>query len=646
MAENRKKRVLFLTDYAGIYTGFGRQIRSLLSYLYKTGKYELINVAGGMSAQNPDFERFPWKTVGVIPNDPNFVQRMQQDQGFAKNAAYGAETISALVNEHKPDVIFSIQDSWGALHVTDKAFFKKIPTVCWITFDSIPLLPDTIEKASKIKHYWSWNEFARDEFHRLGFKHVKTQFPLINTDHYFQLEESKKQEIRKTQNIPQDCYIFGMCARNQVRKLFNTLIEGYATFLKHNPEMESKSYIHLHTSLGEGWDIDRLCDQYKVNKKRVLCTYTCRESGEYFILPIAGNETKNPKTGRQSLITVNVQNGISEQHLNEIYNIWDANIHVATSGATEMPCIESSLSGKIVATCNYSFGEDIIKNNKGSIAIEHSFYAEHGTQFLKAQPSPFSISKVMNKIITMKPEKRKQMEKDSREWSLTYYSIPTNGKQIEDFIDEHPLIEDEKAWDIHDDQKFNKDAPVKDIADNKDFIQHLYNDILDMKIDHNYDGLVNWATQLENGVPRQNIIDYFRNVAAQEIQKRTPTNFDHIFGVKGEKKKLILVQPESHGDILGITSLFKSIRERYNREEWEFTVSTKPQYRDIIDGNEYVDKWVPYMPQMDNIFWLEGQGEHKGWYDVAYLPYLSTQRQIDYPHNGKDIHGLIINSST
>ena len=39
---------------------------------------------------------------------------------------------------------------------------------------------------------------------------------------------------------------------------------------------------------------------------------------------------------------------------------------------------------------------------------------------------------------------------------------------------------------------------------------------------------------------------------------------------------------------------------------------------------------------MDNIFWLEGRGNHDGFFEIAFLPYVNTQRVVTFPHNGKD----------
>ena len=38
---------------------------------------------------------------------------------------------------------------------------------------------------------------------------------------------------------------------------------------------------------------------------------------------------------------------------------------------------------------------------------------------------------------------------------------------------------------------------------------------------------------------------------------------------------------------------------------------------------------------MENIFWLEGRGTHKGYFEIAFLPYINTQKVINFTHNGK-----------
>ena len=38
---------------------------------------------------------------------------------------------------------------------------------------------------------------------------------------------------------------------------------------------------------------------------------------------------------------------------------------------------------------------------------------------------------------------------------------------------------------------------------------------------------------------------------------------------------------------------------------------------------------------MDNPLWLEGSGEHNGYFEIAFLPHAATQKVVSYLHNGK-----------
>lgn len=631
----RKKRVLFLTDYAGAFTGFGKQCKLLLTYLYKTGKYDILNAAQGMPKDGPHTLKFPWKTVGVLPNDPQKIQQINQDPNLARNAAYGGLEIVNIVKDFKPDIIFAINDTWGSQFVVDMPFFDKITNVCWNTFDSLPLLPDTVEKAPKIKHYWTWSDFARKELWKLGFDHVKNQYPLVNTNNFYKLPDQKIAEIKGRFGIPQNAFIIGFVFRNQLRKLINTQIEAYGMFKKQNPEIKN-TFLYTHTHYGEGWDIHRLCQQYGVDPREILCTYICKETRQYFIAPFHGQDIENPITKRKTLVTVNVGMGVSDEQLNEIYNIFSLYSHPATSGACELPCVEAALTEKIITTAAYSFGEDIIENNKGSIPMKFTFYTEHGTQFLKSQPSPYELSKIFKKVYEMKSQQKRQMEIDSRNWALENYSIETNGKKIEEFIDSQEYIEEEK-FNFSDVSQNNPNpkAIVPTNPDNKIWVKSLYKLILDRDVTDQDDGLIHWLQKIDQNTPKEQIENYFRQVATQEISKNTPINFEDLLDKDDNGKRILIVIPESIGDVFMITSLFESFKENY--PNYNLYVGTKPEYFDILNGNPYVHKTIPYIQQMDNLLWLEGAGSHKGFFEIAFLPHIGTQRILNYLHNGKDI---------
>ena len=99
--------------------------------------------------------------------------------------------------------------------------------------------------------------------------------------------------------------------------------------------------------------------------------------------------------------------------------------------------------------------------------------------------------------------------------------------------------------------------------------------------------------------------------------------------------------PRSAGDVLCSTSLLRSIKELY--PECTLHFATERAFFDILKGNPYVDKVIQYQDYMRNIFQLEGIGEHKGDYEIAYLPFLNSQAIMTYQHN---THGKIAYSIT
>jgi ADP-heptose:LPS heptosyltransferase len=99
-------------------------------------------------------------------------------------------------------------------------------------------------------------------------------------------------------------------------------------------------------------------------------------------------------------------------------------------------------------------------------------------------------------------------------------------------------------------------------------------------------------------------------------------------------RRMLYVMPENEKDVFISTSLFRSLKDSY--PDYNLYVATKPEFFEMLDGNENVHKVIPYLPQMDNILWLEGQGKHNGFFELAFLAHANTQRFVSYSHNAKD----------
>ena len=93
------KRILFHSNHSKAFTGFGKNCKNVLSYLYSTGKYEIIEACNGMAKSHPALSKMPWKCVGTLPDDQRKIQQMSKDPSMARAAGYGSETIDNLIKD-------------------------------------------------------------------------------------------------------------------------------------------------------------------------------------------------------------------------------------------------------------------------------------------------------------------------------------------------------------------------------------------------------------------------------------------------------------------------------------------------------------------------------------------------------------------
>ena len=220
MSSGKKKRVLFHSDSALAKTGFGRNSKEVLSYLYKTNKYEIFHYCCGVAKGDGGLNKTPWKSIGTMPNDRGELVKLNQDPQQGRDVNYGGYLINEAVKETRPDVYIGAQDIWGVETSTKKDWFDKVTSAIWTTLDSLPLYPSAIDIAKRIKNFWVWSSFAEKEFERLGIKGVKTVHGAINPENFNRLPDEARLTLRKRFNIEEDAFIIGFVFRNQLRNLF------------------------------------------------------------------------------------------------------------------------------------------------------------------------------------------------------------------------------------------------------------------------------------------------------------------------------------------------------------------------------------------------------------------------------------------
>jgi glycosyltransferase involved in cell wall biosynthesis len=643
----KKKKVVLHTDYSLAKTGFGRNARAILSHLWKTGKYDLVHYCCNYSYSNPELQKTPWKTVGCLPDNPqethnylNSFRPEERDYRY-RQMNYGDYMLDRVILEERPDVYIATQDIWGINYAVDRFWFKNISSVLWTTLDSRPLLQQAIDVAPKTKHYWMWSNFATKDMHALGHKHVSTVHGAIDERYFHRLPDEERLKLRTANNIPQNAFIIGFVFRNQLRKSVPNLLEGYSIWKKKRPNI--KSYLLLHTNFSEGWPVHDLAKEYGVPLNEILTTHVCHQCKNYEVKEFKGQHVdcrfcgtkgvqpcqEHPEGRGQQ--TTNILFGVSESHLNEVYNLMDVYCHPFTSGGQEIPIQEAKFAELITLVTNYSCGEEMCEPEAGSIPLEWNEYRENGTNFRKASTCPKSIAAKIDDVFLMSPTTRATMGKKARQWALDNFSVEGVGKQIEAFLDSCPLAN----YDFVEKQNElkNPDAQIPSIQKDSQWLIQLYKDILKMEVDEKDAGHKYWMEELKKGAPRQQVEAYFRQEATKENKRKRPLNFEDLLDKDDAGKRILFVIPESIGDVFNSTSLFPSIKKQY--PEYNLYVATKPENFDILSCNPHIHRVLEYFPQMDNQIWLEGAGAHKGFFELAFLPYGTTQRFLTYLHNGK-----------
>ena len=83
----KKKKILFQSDFSLAKTGFGRNAKAVLSYLYKTGKYDITHYCCGINWSNPECKRTPWRSVGALPDTQQEMDQLNKDPHVARAAS-------------------------------------------------------------------------------------------------------------------------------------------------------------------------------------------------------------------------------------------------------------------------------------------------------------------------------------------------------------------------------------------------------------------------------------------------------------------------------------------------------------------------------------------------------------------------------
>lgn len=606
----RKKKVVVHSNFSLAKTGFGRHCKLLLSHLYKTGKYDVVEYAAApLRWSDPACKAMPWKCYGALPDDERELAPYMQDSNQMTAIRYGDLYINKVVEEEKPDVMIMIEDIWGIQHF-NKPWNNKLTCVYWTPIDSLPLLPVFADNKTKLKNLWVKAKFAQRALAEVG---VESKFMPALIDHSdFQiLSDQEREELRKKFGISKNTLVFGFVFRNQLRKLVGTLIEAFSIFQKENPNIDAKLFLHTCWSEPEGWSIDNFMQRFGVKREDILVTHICSNCKHVTVKPFFGEDAPCIKCKHEkSVRTVSSDFGVTNKELCELYNLCDAYIHPATSGGFEMPVFEAMLCGLPTATTNYSYGEDFVES--GIVyPLTYTIYHERGSQFNKAQVHPESIVDFMGRVANMSKMDRKETGQKLRKWAIETYDSSKVCKEIEKFIDNSPFIE----YDFDISSKKNENYPMPEIEDNAVFVQDLYKNIFKTDISNNPHELNSALNLFKQGLSKKEVYDKFINIAKSYNAKSKQVDLNDLLDKNG-KKRILYVEPGGFGDCIDSVAVVTELSNKFSSDEYDIYIASS--HPDVFEHLTFIKRCIPYDSFLEDVLAMEGIDKHEGFFDMAF----------------------------
>lgn len=316
-------RILYVGDSPTVTTGFGVVGKNLLKGLHARG-HEIYALGINHYGDPYDQKEFPFM---IYPCDRG---NMDLIYGYAK--------MWHLAKKIRPDLIFFLNDPW----VIEKYFDYKpadyddsyTKYIAYYPIDSGPLKPSWAKMLTdRFDAQVCYSHFAEGIVTEAnGNKRPKNLHQIyhgVDTNTFFPVVQH---EARRRLRLPQDAFIVGMVARNQYRKRFDILVQGFAKFAQDKPNAK----LYLHTSLQDvGFDILDLASQYNLDNKLILT--------EGMSLP----------------------DGVPDYMLNLIYNSFDVHALISLGDGFGLPVAESMAVGCPQVVSDHSCLRELVEGHGG-----------------------------------------------------------------------------------------------------------------------------------------------------------------------------------------------------------------------------------------------------------------------------------------
>lgn len=355
-----KKRILFVSEFTGLNTGYSVYTHELMKRLHASQKYELAELACYCAHDFP-VNTIPWKVYPNLPN-PND-QNQRQIYESNPTAEFGEWKFEQVCIEFKPDIVCSIRDFWMDAWIDMSPFRRFYKTIMMPTVDGTPQHADWIDLYKNTDTVLAYNDWSLELLRKEGgglINLYKSAPPSADTEHFKFI--ANKREHKSKLGIDPDTFIIGMVARNQRRKLYPDLADAFKLLMsKLSPEKREKTFLYWHTAHPDlGWDIPKYIKNNGLSSK-ILFSYICQNCK--FFTPSFYKDVRTvcPRCKTGNMVFPFAQSGVNREELGIVMGLFDVYVQYVTNEGFGLPIVEAAFCGSPVFATNYSAMEDTLE---------------------------------------------------------------------------------------------------------------------------------------------------------------------------------------------------------------------------------------------------------------------------------------------
>jgi glycosyltransferase involved in cell wall biosynthesis len=345
MKSDKKRRILFIGEASFLSTGFSTYWNEVIRRLYDTGEFEIAELGSYAHDDDPRCQQVPWKFYPVAPARSN----QSETQRYTSNPTnqFGEWRFDDICLDWKPDLVIGIRDWWMDEFVLRSPLRKNFKFIWMPTIDGEPQRDLWLDSYRQCDGILTYSEYGMDllkKTGRNGTKLITIASPGADLE-VFKPPDNKR-EHKARLGIDPNSLIVGTVMRNQKRKLYYDLIEGFSKWQKHSKtkghtELAKKTFLYLHTSYPDvGYDIGKAIQEFNVGN-RVIMTYLCNNCQTAYPSFFAGEITHCRKCHQLAAHPPNANHSCPRNVLADIMKTFDLYVQYSICLHPDTPVMAS-----------------------------------------------------------------------------------------------------------------------------------------------------------------------------------------------------------------------------------------------------------------------------------------------------------------